>query len=45
MHFDDKKIKKSDFYNNKKAFQIDGMDVNKILVSKKEPYVTKNTLK
>ena len=38
-------IKKSDFYKNKNTFQIDDVDVNKILVSKKEPYGTKNTLK
>ena len=44
--FDDKKIKKSDFYKNKKAFQVDGIDINnKILVSKKEPNGTKNALK
>ena len=36
IHFDSKKIKKSDFYNkNKKIFNINGIDVNKILVSKK----------
>ena len=40
-----KNIKKSDFYKNKKAFQIDNIDVNKILVSEKEPYDTNNTLK
>ena len=45
IYFDNKKIKKSDFYKNKKAFQIDDIDVNKILVSKKEPYGTKNALK
>ena len=45
INFDNKKIKKSDFYKNKKAFQIDDIDVNKILVSKKEPYGTKNALK
>ena len=39
INFDDKKIKKSDFHKNKKACQIDDIDVNKILVSKKEPYV------
>ena len=44
INFDDKKIKKSNFYKNKKAFQIDNIDVNKILVSKKEPYGTKNAL-
>ena len=37
INFDDKKIKKSDFYKNKKVFQLVGFDVNKILVSKKEP--------
>ena len=45
IYFDDKKIKKSDFYKNKKAFQIDHIDVNKILVSKIEPYGTQNALK
>ena len=40
-----KRIKKSDFYKNKRVFQIDDSDVNKILVSKKEPYDTKNVLK
>ena len=36
INFNDKKIKKSDFYNkNKKIFNIDDIDVNKILVSKK----------
>ena len=37
--FDDKKIEKNDFYKkkNKKMFNIDDIDVNKILVSKKEP--------
>ena len=39
------KNKKSEFYKNKKVFQIDGVDVNKILVSKKESYGTKNSLK
>ena len=45
IKFDDKKIIKSDFYKNKKPFQIDDVDVNKILVSKKEPYGKKNALK
>ena len=45
INFDDKKIKKSVFYKNKKVFQIDYIDVNKILVSKKEPYGTKNSFK
>ena len=45
IHFDDKKILKNDFYKNKKVFQIDDIDVNKILISKKETYVTKNAFK
>ena len=38
------KNKKSAFYKNKKKFQIDGIDVNKILVSKIEPCGTKSAL-
>ena len=45
INFDDKKILKSDFYKNKKINRIDVIDVNKILVSKKEPYGNKNSLK
>ena len=41
INFNDKKIKKSDFYKNKKIIKIDDIDVNKILVSKKESYGTK----
>ena len=33
------------FTKTKKLFKIDGIDVNKILVSKKEPYGTKISLK
>ena len=40
-----KKIKKSDFCKNKKVTSIDDVDVNKILVSKKESYGTKNSFK
>ena len=40
ISFDNKNIKKSDFYNkNKKIFNIDDIDVNKILVSKKNNMV------
>ena len=39
------KIKKSDFYKNKKVFQIDETNVNNMLVSKKEWYANKNSLK
>ena len=45
INFDDKKIEKSDFYQNKKIFSIDDIDINKILVCKKEPYGTKKGLK
>ena len=44
INSDDKKIKKSEFYRKKNAFQIDDVDVNKILISRKEPYGTKNAL-
>ena len=40
-----KKINKSTFYKNKKLFNIRDIDVNNILVSKKESYGTKNSLK
>ena len=43
--FNDEKIKKSNFYKNKKLSKIDDIDFNKISVSKKEPYGTKNSLK
>ena len=45
INFDDKKINKSSFYNNKKLFSLNDIDINKILVSKKESYGTKNSLK
>ena len=45
INFGDKKIKKSDFYKNKKTTKTDDIDVNKILVSKKESYGTKNSFK
>ena len=46
INFDNKSIKKSDFYNkNKKIFNIDDIDVNKILVSKKEQYGKHNSFK
>ena len=40
-----KKIKKSNFYKNKKVITIDYADVNKILVSKEESYGTKNSFR
>ena len=45
INFDDKKISKSNFYRNKKLFNIDDIDVNKILISKTEPQGTKYSLK
>ena len=43
---DNKNIKKSYFYNkNKEVFNIDDIDVNKILVSKKEQYGKHNSFK
>ena len=46
INFDNKNIKKSDFYNkNKKIFNIDDIDVNKILVSKKEQHGKYNSFK
>ena len=43
--FDDKKISKSNFYKNKNYFNIYDIDVSKILISKKEPYGKKSSLK
>ena len=45
INFDGKKIKRSTFYRNKKIYSTDDVDVNNILVSKKESYGTKNSLK
>ena len=36
--FDDKKINMSNFYKNKKLFNIYDIEVDKILISKKEAY-------
>ena len=44
VNFDDKKIK-SDFYKNKKVFQIDNIDASKLLVFKEEPCVIQNSFK
>ena len=40
-----KKIKKSNFNKNEKAFKIYDIDINKMLVSKEEPYGKKNSFK
>ena len=43
--FDNEKINRKTFYKNKKIFNIDDIDVNKTLSSKKETYGTKSSLK
>ena len=46
INFDNKNIKKSEFYNKDvKIFDIDDIDVNNILVSKKEQYGKHNPFK
>ena len=46
INFGNKNIKKSNSYNkNKKIFNIDDIDVNKILVSKEEQYGKYNSFK
>ena len=45
INFDDKKIKKSNFYKDKKLFNLNDIDASKIFVSKKESYGTKNSLR
>ena len=45
INLEDKKIKKSDFYKNKKVNNRNDIDFNKILVSKKELHGTKNSIK
>ena len=45
INFNDEIIKKSDFYKIKKINKIDDINVDNILVSKKEAYGTKNSFK
>ena len=45
INFNDKKIKKSIFYKNKTINNIEDINLNNILVSKKEPYGNKNSFK
>ena len=42
INFEDKKINKSNIYKNKQLFSLNDIDVNKILVSRKESYGIKN---
>ena len=45
INFNDKKIKKRIFYKSKAIINIEDINVNNILVSKKEPYGNKNSFK
>ena len=38
LKFEDNRINKSNFHKNKKLFKTNDIDVNKILVSRKESY-------
>ena len=38
IKFDGQKIKRDDFYKNRKIFNMNDIDANKILISKKEKY-------
>ena len=44
-NFNDIKIKKIDFYKNKKINNIEDINVDNILISKKEPHGTKKKRK
>ena len=44
INFDDEKINKSSFYKSEKLFNIDVIDINKILISKKDSYGKKDHL-
>ena len=43
--FDDKKIKKNIFYRSRKPFDLNDIDVNKIIISKEVSDGKKNSLK
>ena len=45
IDFNEQKIKNSDFYKNKRLFKIDETDGEKIVVSRKQPYVTNKSIK
>ena len=45
ISFSDKNFNKINFYKNKRPYKKDEIDVDKILVSKKERFGTKNSLK
>ena len=41
IKFEDEKVNKRSFYKNKKPFKVEDIDINKILVSKKELFEKK----
>ena len=43
--FDNEKIKKNIFYRSRKPFNLNDIDVNRIVISKEVVYGTKNSLK
>ena len=43
INFGDKEIIKSNFFKNKKLFDIDDIDVNKILILKKKELMVKKS--
>ena len=45
INFNDEKTRKSIFYKDKAINNIEHINVNNILVSKKEPYGNKNSFK
>ena len=45
INFNDKTIKKSTSYKNKRIYSTDGIDVKNILISRKESCGTKNSFK
>ena len=45
VNIEGKKNNKSNFYKSKKLFKIERIDINKILVSRKESYWKKNSIK
>ena len=45
IKFDDKKVKKKWILQKQKSSSIDDIDINKILISKKESYGTNNSFK
>ena len=45
INFDDKKVNKKSCYKNKKPYEVYDIDTEKILVSKKESYGKKGSIK